>query len=261
MLAPPSSAGRGRGSAARRAAGRTERARAQARCPRARLDPRAPPMSIVSPSATKTTSSARLASEPENRSISPLYGMRASPRNRPAMKTARKPEPWASEVAPYSAPARTSASTGYRPSLGSRRRRSTGIRTSAPQQAERDTDRHLDRELAHDHQERSIVVGGELDHAEHERDPGRIVDARLALENRPRAPRHLAPAEHGEHDGRIGRRDQRLRRFRPASTRSPARSGRARRQGRQSRTCPAGRRRGSAQRRLETAASRCRCRR
>ena len=52
-------------------------------------------------------------------------------------------------------------------------------------------------------------MGGELDHAEHERDPGRIVDARLALQDRPRTALDLAPAEHGEHDGRISRRDRR----------------------------------------------------
>ena len=47
---------------------------------------------------------------------------------------------------------------------------------------------------------------GELDHAEHQRDAGRIVDARLALEDRPRAPADLAAAEHREHHRGIGGR-------------------------------------------------------
>ena len=177
------------------------------------------------------------------------------------MKTARKPEPWASEVAPYSAPARTSASTGYRPSLGSRRRAKHRQQDERPEQAERDTDRHLDRELAHDHPERGIGVGGELDHAEHERDPGRIVDARLALESRPRTPRHLAPAEHREHHGRIGRRDRGsddpgqhpLEAQRVVGEHGDEAGGRER--------AEQAEREDRRQRRLETAASRCRCRR
>jgi hypothetical protein len=56
--------------------------------------------SIVKPSATKTTISARLASAVWKRSISLLYGARTSPISRPAMKTARKPEPPTSDAAP-----------------------------------------------------------------------------------------------------------------------------------------------------------------
>ena len=92
---------RARPSVRRTTSGRASRASTSASTmPSSQTRPESPLMSIVRPSATKTTSSARLASEPEKRSISPLYGMRASPRNRPAMKTARKPEPCASEVAP-----------------------------------------------------------------------------------------------------------------------------------------------------------------
>ncbi len=47
--------------------------------PSSQISPDSPPRSIVRPSATKTASSARLASEAEKRSISPLYGVRASP--------------------------------------------------------------------------------------------------------------------------------------------------------------------------------------
>jgi hypothetical protein len=52
-------------------------------------------------------------------------------------------------------------------------------------------------------------VGGELDHAEHERDRSRIVDARLPLQRRPRPTGHFAPAKHREHDGRIRGRNGR----------------------------------------------------
>ena len=48
---------------------------------------------------------------------------------------------------------------------------------------------------------------GELDHPDHQRDPDRVVRARLALEDRPRAAADLAVAEHREHHRRVGRRD------------------------------------------------------
>ena len=51
------------------------------------------------------------------------------------------------------------------------------------------------------------MVGRELDHPEHQRDPGGIVDAGLALEGRAGAAGDLAPAEHREHHRRIGRRE------------------------------------------------------
>jgi hypothetical protein len=57
-------------------------------------------MSIVSPRRTKTPISARLASAVWKRSISALYGARASPISIPAMKTARKPDPCSREAAP-----------------------------------------------------------------------------------------------------------------------------------------------------------------
>ena len=51
-------------------------------------------------------------------------------------------------------------------------------------------------------------MGRQLDHAEHQRDAGWVVDARLALEHGARAPADLAPAEHREHDGGFGRRQR-----------------------------------------------------
>jgi len=49
------------------------------------------------------------------------------------------------------------------------------------------------------------VVPRELEHADHQRDPDRVVGARLALENRARATADLPVAEHRKHDRRIGR--------------------------------------------------------
>jgi hypothetical protein len=65
-----------------------------------------------------------------------------------------------------------------------------------PDHAQHDTDRHLDGELAHDDQERRVVVRGELDHAQHQRDPGRVVDAGLTFERRPRTAPDLAASQH-----------------------------------------------------------------
>ena len=52
-------------------------------------------------------------------------------------------------------------------------------------------------------------MGGELDHADHQRDAGRVVDAGLALQRGARAPADLAPAQHREDDGGVGRRQRR----------------------------------------------------
>lgn len=77
------------------------------------------PSVMVSPSMVNATISARLPSAVWKRSISRLYGARASPRTIPARKTARKPDPWATVAAPYTANAPASIRSGYRPSLGS----------------------------------------------------------------------------------------------------------------------------------------------
>ena len=76
--------------------------------------------------------------------------------------------------------------------------------TAAPDEAGGAADRHLDRELAHDDNEGSVLVRGELDHPEHQSDPCRIVHARFALERRPRAALDLPSAEHREHHRRVG---------------------------------------------------------
>ncbi len=54
----------------------------------------------------------------------------------------------------------------------------------------------------------AVVLAGELDHPDHERDPDRVVRPGLALEDRPRAAANLPTAEHGERHGRIGRSDR-----------------------------------------------------
>jgi hypothetical protein len=71
---------------------------------------------------------------------------------------------------------------------------------------DRRSDPHLDHELSEDDEPRSVVVGGELDHPDHEGDARWVVHARLALERHTRASRDLALAEHREHHRRIGRR-------------------------------------------------------
>ena len=48
-----------------------------------------------------------------------------------------------------------------------------------------EANRHLDRELLEHDRERAAVLGGELDHADHERDPHGVVRAGFALENGP----------------------------------------------------------------------------
>ena len=63
---------------------------------------------------------------------------------------------------------------------------------------------HLDRELLDDGPEAAVVGGCELDHPDHQRDPGRVVRARLALQDRAGAPADLAAAEHRERDRGIG---------------------------------------------------------
>ena len=48
-----------------------------------------------------------------------------------------------------------------------------------------EANRHLDRELLEHDRELAAVLGGELDHADHERDPDGVVRAGFALEDRP----------------------------------------------------------------------------
>ena len=79
-------------------------------------------------------------------------------------------------------------------------------------------------ELADDGQTVTVVVRRELDHADHQRDPDRVVRARLALEDRAGAAADLAVAEHREHD----RRDRSARARRRGCRRSSSRSRAAR---------------------------------
>ena len=65
------------------------------------------------------------------------------------------------------------------------------------------------------------VVGGDVEQADHERDPDRVVHAGLALEDVVAAAAHLAAAEHREHHRRVGGRERRpdQERCRPAGDR------------------------------------------
>ena len=72
--------------------------------------------------------------------------------------------------------------------------------------ADREPDRHLDRELADDDPETAVVLVSELDNPDHERDSDRVVHARLALEDRPRASTYLPTGEDRERDRGIRRR-------------------------------------------------------
>ena len=55
--------------------------------------------------------------------------------------------------------------------------------------ADDEPDRHLDRELRSDDREVAVVLRGELDHPDHQRDADRIVHSRLALRIVPDRPR------------------------------------------------------------------------
>ncbi len=67
---------------------------------------------------------------------------------------------------------------------------------------------HLDRELPDHDPEAAAVRRRELDHPDHQRDPGRVVRARLALEDRAGAAADLPAGEDGERDRGIGRRER-----------------------------------------------------
>ncbi len=70
-------------------------------------------------------------------------------------------------------------------------------------------DRHFDDELLDHDRERAALLGGELDHPDHQRDTDRVVGAGFALEDRSRPTADLATAEHGERDRWIRRSDRR----------------------------------------------------
>ena len=77
-----------------------------------------------------------------------------------------------------------------------------------PGHADGEPDAHLERELLDDDPERPVVCGRELEHPDHQRDPDRVVDAGLALEDRPGAAADLLVAEDREHHRRVGGRER-----------------------------------------------------
>ena len=124
------------------------------------------------------------------------------------MKTARKPDPCAT-----AASAVDHARSRERP----QRVQALARQAHAPHEddeqgrsgdADREPDRHLEEELPHDRPPRGAVGRGELDHPDQERDPDRVVHARLALEDRPRVAVDLLVTEDREHDRRVGRSER-----------------------------------------------------
>ena len=165
--------------------------------------------SIVSPSATNTAISARLASDVWKRSISRLVrrarvadqqagdedGQEARAVQRPcdAVDDARSGEHPERVQRPVRQASACASPAGARP----RRRRRRRSRPPSRQRTRATTVQKL-----------AVVARRELDHADHQRDPDRVVRAGLALEDRARAPADLAAAEDGEHHGRVGRRER-----------------------------------------------------
>ena len=77
----------------------------------------------VIPSRPKAVISAMLAKEEWKRTISALYGARRSPTTMPAMKTARKPEPWSTVPSPKITPATSNVRIGWSAPVGRGTRR------------------------------------------------------------------------------------------------------------------------------------------
>ena len=71
--------------------------------------------------------------------------------------------------------------------------------------ADREPDAHLPQELPGDVGDPGRGHGRQLDHPDHQRDPDRVVEPRLALEDRPGAALDLLAGEHRERHRRIGR--------------------------------------------------------
>jgi hypothetical protein len=93
---------------------------------------------------------------------------------------------------------------------------------AADDHADRQADGHLQGEILRDPQA-GAAVGGDVEQADHERDPDRVVHAGLALEDVVAAPAHLAAAQHREHHRGIGGRERRPDQERrcPAGTEQP----------------------------------------
>ena len=106
-------------------------------------------------------------------------------------------------------PAPASTRTGYRVGLVRRTRRITGRSSIAPATPTASPIAISSDELLEHDRERAALLGGELDHPDHQRDPDRVVGAGFALEDRSCSAADLAAAEHGERDRRIRRGDRR----------------------------------------------------
>ena len=116
---------------------------------------------MVSPSATKTTISARLASEVWKRSISPLYGARAAPTQQPGDEDGQEARAVRDgRDAVDHAGDRRACGADRAPRRAARPAASAERATSRPGDADREPDRHLDRELADDGPEARVVVRG-----------------------------------------------------------------------------------------------------
>ena len=75
--------------------------------------------------------------------------------------------------------------------------------------SDREADGHLAQELPHDAGEPGVGVEGDLDHPDHQRDPDRVVESGLSLQDRARATLHLLPGEDGERHRRVRRCERR----------------------------------------------------
>ena len=192
----------------------------------------------MSPSATKTASSPRSASadwkwrtsirarelgvadhDPGDEDGEEARAVRRPPRGR------RRPRRRASP--PAGRASRRAAARGAAPAAARRRRRRRP-RARCPSRA--GTPRRRRRR-------RPTGARRELDHPDHQRDPDRVVEPRLALEDRARAALDLLAGEDGERHRRVGRRERCADQERRRSSRSRAGSApRRRRAGRSRRS-------------------------
>ena len=125
---------------------------------------------------------------------------RAAPRRRRRGSPSRRRPPRRRR----SRPRRRASAACRGPALGSENRVQPRARARArPQRRPRDRPPSAVRTRAR-RSRRSRRDGREFDHADHQRDPDRVVRARLSLQDRPRPPADLAISEHREHDGRVG---------------------------------------------------------
>ena len=197
-----------------------------------------PEISIVRPSATKTTISASVASRFLEAPHLGLSGASTSPTIRPGDEDREE-----ARAVRDASRRRRRAGERERAHVRSTRPSGRAAAAAAPRRGRRRSRRaspiaHLLAEDPHDDPERRVRVRRELDQPEHQRDPDRVVRARLAFEDRAGAALDLAVAEDGEHHRRVGRGDRRAEQpgRHPAEPERPV--GEDRRRGRPSRRCP-----------------------